>query len=265
MRLWILSDLHLEVDPDIDLAIPDADVAVVAGDVHRPAWKAVQWLAGTIAPHMPVVCVLGNHEFFSGSIDGCINRALAAAASAGGVHLLHDSAVVIGGIRFVGGTLWTDYAVDATSHRGRQRDIDIAHAIHTCGSLMPDHTAIHVDDSKIERWQPSHARSAFRRTRQVIEEVLSDGADLPTVVVTHHAPHPESVEERYRGDPMTPGFASDLSDLIWGWQPRLWIHGHVHHTTGYPLGSTAVVANPRGYPGENPGFKPDLVLTVSGR
>ncbi len=34
MKLWILSDLHLEVAPLYEpLEIPDADVCVVAGDV----------------------------------------------------------------------------------------------------------------------------------------------------------------------------------------------------------------------------------------
>src|SRR5690606_25156709 len=37
---------------------------------------------------------------------------------------------------------------------------------------------------------------------------------VPTVVVTHHAPHPRSIPARFRGDPTTPAFASNLSGLI---------------------------------------------------
>ncbi|WP_114945901.1 metallophosphoesterase [Microvirga calopogonii] len=265
MRLWILSDLHLEVDPHLAFAVPDADVAVVAGDVHKPAWKAMQWLAEHIAPHMPVVTILGNHEYFSGSVTGCTKRGLAAAAGVDGVHLLHDSEVVIGGVRFVGGTLWTDYSLDADPEPGRQRDMDIAHAMNECGSLMADHVAIHTDDSLTERWQPEHARAAFQRTAAYIDGVLGDGSGVPTVVVTHHAPYPESVDPRYIGSPMNPAFASDLGDMIWDRQPAMWVHGHVHHTTGYMLGGTMIACNPRGYGNENPGFRPDLVLSVSGK
>jgi hypothetical protein len=266
MRLWILSDLHLEANGHVDLPIPDADVAVVAGDVCTPMWKSVQWLDERIGRHMPVVFVPGNHEFFGGSIKGCTRRGLtAAAATDGRVTMLCDSDVVIGGVRFAGGTLWTDYALGAASHRGKQRDMDIAHAMHTCGSLMADHAAIHLDDDMLERWQPEHARVAFHATKIAILDVLRDAFRIPTVIVTHHAPSGESVEPRFEHHPTTPAYASDLTELIWDWQPRLWVHGHLHHTTGYPLGSTGVVCNPMGYGTENPGFKPDLVLTVSGR
>ncbi|MXQ10454.1 metallophosphoesterase [Microvirga makkahensis] len=264
MRLWIFSDLHLEAQPSVDLPIPDADVAVVAGDVCKPIWKSVEWLAGTIAPYMPVVFVAGNHEFYGGSVDGCTKRGLAAAGRKG-VCMLHDSDVVVGDTRFVGGTLWTDYALGAVSHSGGRRDMDIAHAMNTCGSLLADHTAIHTDDSMLERWQPEHARAAHVRTKARIEGALRDGSTMPTVVVTHHAPHPGSGDRQYWGSSLNPAFASDLSEMIWDYQPCMWIHGHVHNSALYTVGETVVVCNPRGYGDENPAFDPGLVLAVPKR
>jgi 3',5'-cyclic AMP phosphodiesterase CpdA len=262
MRLWIFSDLHLEAQPGIDLEIPDADVAVVAGDVHSPMWRSVQWLADNIAPHMPVVFVAGNHEFYNGSLDGCTKRGLAAAAGRKGICMLHNSGAVIGDVRFIGGTIWTDYALDADEGPGRQRDLDVAYAINTCGSLLRDHTVIAMDDTMREFFQPEHARAEHMRTRAYLEKALRDGHPGPTVVVTHHAPHPGSIDMQYAGSVLNPAFASDLSGLIWDHQPAIWIHGHVHHTVGYPVGSTLVACNPRGYGGENPAFDPGLVLTV---
>jgi hypothetical protein len=266
MRLWIFSDLHLEAQPGIDLPIPDADVAVVAGDVSKPMWKSVEWLADNIAPHMPVVFVPGNHEFYGGSVAGCIKRGMSAAAAVDGVHLLYDADVWIGDVRFVGATLWTDYALHAETTPGRKRDLDIAHAMNKAGSLLKDHTAIAVDDDQPDAWwQPEHARAAHLRSREYIQGMLADGNAERTIVVTHHAPHPDSVDPQFAGSVLNPAFASDLSDLIWDHQPAMWIHGHVHHTCGHLVGGTLVACNPRGYGDENPRFDPGLVLSVPRR
>lgn len=68
MKLWILSDLHLEYDEHFVPTIPDADVCVVAGDVTQGCGNAIRWLDKMIAPAMPVVYVAGNHEFYRDSV-----------------------------------------------------------------------------------------------------------------------------------------------------------------------------------------------------
>ncbi|WP_210336812.1 metallophosphoesterase family protein [Aquamicrobium zhengzhouense] len=55
---------------------------------------------------------------------------------------------------------------------------------------------------------------------------------------------------------------SDLSSLIKAGRPDLWVHGHVHDTFDYRVGSTRVVANPKGYRNENPLFDPAMVIDV---
>ncbi len=88
--------------------------------------------------------------------------------------MLHGSDVRIGDVRFVGGTLWTDYALGAEIQPGRQRDMDIAHSMNACGAMLRDHSAILLDDGAIERFQPEHARAAHQRTRSYLEAVLAD-------------------------------------------------------------------------------------------
>ena len=64
MRIWVISDLHLEF-ADWRPAPPDADVCVVAGDVlTRGPEHSLEWLAQHIARRMPVVFTAGNHEFY---------------------------------------------------------------------------------------------------------------------------------------------------------------------------------------------------------
>jgi len=194
-----------------------------------------------------------------------MKRGRTAATAVDGVCLLNVNFAFLGDVRFIGATLWTDYALGATSHPGRQRDLDIAFAINECGSRLLDHTAIAVDDSMLERWQPEHARAAHLKSRAFIEATLRDEYEGPTVVVTHHAPYPASIDCQYEGNPLNPAFASDLSELIWGCQPAMWIHGHMHNSSAYSVGATQVICNPHGYAGENPGFNPELVVTVPGR
>ena len=112
MRLWILSDLHRDMGvPWTPEAIPEADVAVVAGDVGEGIETSLDWLARTIRPHMRVVFVAGNHEYYR----SCRPDALAAgriAAARSGVDFLEDEATWIGDVAFAGCTLWTDYRLD---------------------------------------------------------------------------------------------------------------------------------------------------------
>jgi hypothetical protein len=93
--------------------------------------------------------------------------------------------------------------------------------------------------------QPSDTLALHRVSRAWLNGQLALPHAGPTVVVTHHAPHPTSLP--------APGFdlghcyASDLSSLIDARQPDLWVHGHVHNSVDYRIGATRVVCNPRGH------------------
>ena len=99
MKLNILSDLHLGLGA-MDRPRNDADLVVLAGDLGRPA-AAAEWALGF---DKPVLYVLGNHEFYGGSIDGTISefRRLVAGTQ---VRLLDRDEAVIDGVRFLGATL----------------------------------------------------------------------------------------------------------------------------------------------------------------
>lgn len=99
-----------------------------------------------------------------------------------------------------------------------------------------------------------------RATRSFIEAELCRTHDGPTVVVTHHAPHPDSLPPSH-GE-LAWCYASDLSELIIERGPDLWIHGYVHQATDYRVGRTRVVCNPRGHADERTGFVPDRVVTL---
>ena len=93
--------------------------------------------------------------------------------------------------------------------------------------------------------------------------MLATPFDGPTVVITHHAPHWDSVHPKFRSDPVTGAFASDLSSLIIQHQPNLWVHGHVHNSSDYRVGTSRIVCNPHGYGNENPAFNGQFVVEVA--
>jgi Icc-related predicted phosphoesterase len=96
---------------------------------------------------------------------------------------------------------------------------------------------------------------------------------MPTVVLTHHAPHPGSVHERFAGSIINGAFISDLTELVE--QADLWLHGHAHDSFDYRVGRCRVVCNPRGYAQnrkeaaavgelvfENPAYCSELVIEL---
>jgi len=256
MRLWILSDLHLEFgEEDFQPSIPEADVCVVAGDVMQGCGNSIRWLDRVIAPAMPVVFVAGNHEFYRGSVMEDLEWANVHAAECPRVRFLENGEAVIGGVRFLGCTLWTDYALD-----GRERQ-ERAWAMANAEGRLNDHKVIAWRMlPRYEAFTPLKALDLHERSREWLRHKLQ--FDGPTVVVTHHAPHPLSVNRRWKGSSLNPAFASDLSELIESCRPPLWVHGHMHDSADYRVGDTRVLCNPKGYHNENPMFDPALVVEV---
>lgn len=256
MKLWIFSDLHSYVTPALR-APEGTDVIVVAGDTVEGGPRAVDVLdshfSGTGAH---IVTVLGNHEFYRRAMD----RERREARKRGdelGISVLDNSVLEIDGVRFVGCTLWTDYMLYADGSEEHQRAYMRAAALG-----LNDHRLIQLSETGSARFSPEHARALHLESRAFIEAELAKPFAGPTVVVSHHCPHPNSVHQAFVGDKLTPAFCSDLSDVIERYQPALWIHGHTHSSFDYMVGKTRVICNPKGYGRENRHFDPQLVVEI---
>ncbi len=248
MKLQIASDLHLEYAPDWELPASDADVLVLAGDVgtHTLGLEAFR----ARAHHQPILYVPGNHEYYCGN-RRWVADAMRAHARQLGLYVLDGDAVVLGGVRFLGVTLWTDFALFGPAQRPE--------AMRRAHSLIPDYHVISEDDGWLA---PERTWAMHRAAVGWLRDRLAEPFAGPTVVITHHAPHPGSLHPRFARHPLSPAFVSNLADLM---EPaRLWIHGHTHDTFDYLVADTQVLCNPRGYaPFElNPTFNPALVVTV---
>lgn len=252
MRLHIFSDIHCDVSDDWSPPrLAGVDAVIVAGDVREGLDSAMRWLRQRLDPDVAIVLVAGNHEYFARSRpeERLLGRG---AAAAHGVAFLDDTSAVIGGVRFVGATLWTNYELYGADRRDEMMAI--------ARRSMMDHRRILEQPGCFI--SPEDELELHRSSIAFIAATLAEPFAGPTVVVTHHGPHPLSLADRYRDDPISAAFISDLSPLISQFQPALWVHGHTHVSFDYRVGATRIVCNPHGYGSENPEFDPELMVEV---
>ncbi|MHB8368104.1 MAG: metallophosphoesterase [Leptospirales bacterium] len=197
---------------------------------------------------LPILYVLGNHEYFGGrwpdrewdSAVGLTRELLAKESPH--VHLLENDQAVIGGVRFLGATLWTDMI----SPSGRP-----------CGpaaqSELPDYEHIRKGKGFLA-WQDTVER--HRESLSWLLEKLESPVGLPTVVVTHHAPSARSNPPAFADSPITGAFCNRLDRFVREHPVAIWIHGHTHRSSRYEIGETLVLSNPGGFFDGNPEFDP---------
>jgi len=246
VRLRILSDLHVECFREgRDLPDVAADVVILAGDIHRTteglAWAADQFVG------QKIIYVPGNHEFYGASMPD-MRDALRAEAERLGIHLLDNDTVTLGGVRFYGTTLWTDFDL----YTG-QPDYDSLQTERRALAFMPDFRIIEQPAGEV--FTTVESQRLHAEAIGWLESALAEPFSGPRVVISHHAPLPECIPPKYQGDSLSPAFASNLQRMMG--KMDLWVHGHVHEPVDLQVEGTRVFANPGAYPNE---YKPPLFV-----
>ncbi|MBY5567134.1 phosphohydrolase [Rhizobium leguminosarum] len=270
MKAWIISDFHssaLDLLHRRQLIVPNADICICAGDIAGSIERAIDFLHAEIAPHMPVVAVLGNHDFYGTSIDRALEYALKWTAGTN-VHILENETFERGDLRIVGATLWTDFEIEAHDFGNlpiqARRDL----AVRECMRYLLDFRLIHRSDTRAEDESglitPNEMISRHRESRAYIARELAMPFNGTTMVLTHHAPSVRSLDPRFDGHISNAAFASNLSSTIAKGRPSFWIHGHIHRFHDYVESETRVLCNPRGYPHEAGGrFRPGFLIETT--
>lgn len=218
--------------------------------------------------------VLGNHDYFNRSLITAIEDAREIAEKAvlvrneiGGIkfddngdtisynkiYILDDNSelkVRSQNVRFIGSTLWTDFAIHSPADApGNVREAYRQQAISNLQGKMPEYELTSFGSRMMS---PYDAYASFQNSKKALIEKLATSYSGKTVVLTHHAPHRNSISKHFGMNNLTPAFVSDMSDVIEEFQPSLWIHGHVHENFDYQVGQTRVFCHPRG--NGNPDF-----------
>ena len=270
MKLQLLSDLHIEVHPHLQVApAAGADLLVLAGDIgsYQEGSSLVEPVFGLarFSPRhgwpTPVVYVPGNHEYDNADFED-VHQRLRATCEALDIRWLERETLVIDGVRFVGTTLWADF--DALVEPGD----GLAEALKKRGKAMRA-ANFYLQKAATQREGKIFLAETLREhslTCQAwLREALAQPFEGTTVAITHFAPTLASADPRYGLSPGTAGFCNSLDDLLP--QADLWLHGHLHCQFDYVKDGCRVVANPLGYlgKGEQDDFDPDLLIEVPAR
>jgi predicted phosphodiesterase len=264
MKVALVSDLHLEFAP-LELTNTDgAQVLILAGDIMvaqdlhdfasddvNPGWgdsvpiraqKAQMYrdfLKRCSEQFEHVLYVAGNHEFYNGKWDQTLTLLRQECEKFHNVHFMENDVFTLDDVTFVGGTLWTD--MNGGDPLTKQ----------VVAESMNDYRIIRVESRYYGRLRPDDAINRHIKTLQCIRETVDGDSTKKYFVVGHMAPSKLSTHPRYADDVQINGaYSSDLSEFILD-RPQIaaWVHGHTHHEFDYTIGSTRIVANPRGYVG----------------
>lgn len=232
-KFSLISDMHVDFPQPKTPYDALEEFVIVAGDTSN-GLHGLKFLNKLKRKGHIVFAIDGNHEHYSNASQGRL-RAETEAAFYSGVEQtptlkIADDLTIVG----VNGWYLVDDEYAWNSHMNDRRN----------GVL----TAAEVNTAAFEQ-------------AQFVDNVIRH-APGQVIVVTHTAPCLDTLNPQYDGH-----YSND-----WHWNPHMnqvlhehsskiavWCHGHTHAAADKIVGGVRVVANPRGYPGENPGWKP---LTV---
>ena len=237
MKINLVSDLHINVQ---DLELPGGDILIVAGDTLEIghirlaentgrnvflADRYKRFITEEFAKYRHVIYICGNHEYYHGYYD--TSRAELERILPDNVHFLENESIEIDGVYFWAGTMWTNFRLIRFEH-SHQR-----HGYWT------------------NKFSVYDAIKEYNFSVQQLKSFLVDHPEDNVVVITHHAPTALSVNPKYKDDyHLNGGYHNHLENLILdNPQIKYWVHGHMHDPVDYLVGSTRVLANPRGYVG----------------
>ncbi len=245
VRIHLLSDLHNEFSPYIPQLL-DVDVVILAGDIDVKT-RGVAWAKQAFTG--PVLYVPGNHEYYGGHLSRTLEKMRMDQDER--VRVLDRDEVIIGGVRFLGATMWTEFAATGNAPL----------ASLSAQNGMNDFRQIRTEDYR--RIRPADLVEQSVKTRDWLRAKFAQTFDGHTVVITHHAPTLRSLQGNpHAGSHLDAAYANRWDDLMGVEQVNLWVHGHSHTAVDYEIAGTRVVCNPRGYPGEDTGFDSSLVLKI---
>lgn len=257
MKLKVLSDLHLEhfVGCQVYPEIGSGDVLVLAGDILcAKHFKTDGYLNAAYHRFMrdcsknydKVLYVFGNHEYYQYNYEGA--KRVIKDNVPYNFRILENNTIKIGDWNFIGFTLWTDFR--------NENALEMMEA----EQCMNDYKVIRITP-KYRKLNANDTLNFHKESKKYLLNQLQTLNDN-VFVISHHAPSYQSVPEYFKNH-ANGAYCSNLDDLIINHpQIKYFIHGHTHNAFDYKIGECRVICNPAGYPGQDTGFNPDLMIEI---
>ena len=250
MLVKLYSDLHLYYSNPFRYIDHGEHVCILAGDISE-GMNGVNWAIKNIPSHIRVLYVPGNHEYYGHNYTLLNNKFIKHNRLNTHVTVLMEDVFTTDqwDVEFVGTTLWCDFNLynNQPLHQEMWR------------TGLND--SVYITD-RGKRITADHFKRWNKKSLKFLRRVAETPTDKTRVLITHYCPD-LSVAARYRGDPLTPGFATKIPQDIHE-KFKFHFHGHTHASMDYEYQyGTIVKCNPRGYGMENVGaFNEELVLDI---
>lgn len=236
MKIQLMSDLHVgHKHKHLPKLSSEADVLVIAGDISSNYNKCYEGIEKVVkGATLPIVFVLGNHDYYGNSISGAIKDFRNFFSTKSNYHFMEKDKVSIDGVNFVGTTLWTD--------------LDKGRGATWAQFAMPDYPNIlkSLDQTNGQTIDTQDTIDAHNEDMVFLKNNVKKG----DIVISHHIPSYSLVAPQYIGNSLTSAFAVDLDNFILDNEPAFWFFGHTHTNWNKKIGNTVCVCNPFGYPFE---------------
>lgn len=267
MFIRVFSDIHLEFGRNYKIPSPQnffiselptdkETILCLAGDIcsiESNRFHESFLNAELVDRFKKVLYVPGNHEYYNGSLMRTDDK-LQEYCDKHGITFMQKKSLEIDDVVFISATLWTNLT---NVHPFNLFKI---------AQNINDYKKIRIGPSAkpyLKNLTTSYADSLHKNHLKFIDNELYVYADRKCVVMTHHAPSYQCINEYYRqNSDFNNAYYSDLDQLILQYQPELWISGHSHRTYDFNIEKTRLINNSVGYPGEMTGFDPDLVIAI---
>jgi Icc-related predicted phosphoesterase len=164
--------------------------------------------------------IAGNHDHYDVVFEETIatlRRCLP------GITVLDDEAIEIGGVRFFGTTLWSDFeGRSAEAMEKTRRGVGEFFFVRT-RAREP------MTNGKLAKFQPVDALAAHDRALAALASCLAPADGKKTIVISHHAPSRQGLNPHFAGNGLDGVYASDLDAMIEALvSVPVWVHGHTH-------------------------------------
>ena len=227
---------------------------ILAGDIWHEKmpfdYTGKSWIKKISMQFKYVIIVLGNHDFWGGSLEQEYMNYRKAIANQDlyNVFLLQNSSLFFDGLKFIGATLWTNY-------------FNNKYCLNNALNVeMNDYNLIKNKNNLI---LPSDLLKEHEISCDYIfNNAKKEYLNQKLIVISHHCPSLKSKRNNDLTRNLTEDslYFSQLDDIIEKSSIDLWIHGHYHYATNYLINKTRIMSNPRGYLNENTGYDPWLLM-----
>lgn len=233
LRIRVLSDIHLEHGSDKTINYQDEDFLVIAGDLcnNFNRTEGVEFIKNYLdsaSTNVIVLYVLGNHEYYGGTIEEVENfwytRNIDKLIVFGKTPKIFTYNKNEKKYHFIGCTLWTDLKHGQLIWKA----VDFLNDFNFIEDFIKDSCFyLKIHETAVEE----------------LQSLLSKNKDGEVIIITHHPPFKNSVSQYYKDDDLNRLFYSELDFLLQS-NIRYWIHGHVHNSCDYFFKKCQVVCNP---------------------